>query len=181
MMGLLRLFPGLVVAALFAFGVVRCATEPGRARLEAARTEALNLAQQEEQLARRIKGLKATDASIRMPIGYVWPGRDRAEIELALQKVLVEISTEAGMQLVTFGSGPSSAVETAPTVAYDVELQGGHVELARFLALLEAHRPAVAISYLWLRPLPVDPKKPMAPLNARLTVWAFWGGGEAQP
>lgn len=170
----LRFWFGVVLIAVAGFGLVRCIAEPGEQRLGATISEAHTLSLLEAKLLREIDRTLTARTSVSFPSELAWPATDRLTAELAVQNAVVEIATGVDILVLSFGASSMGSTGDVPSVSYDFELQGGHVEFTRFLAEIEAHQPALAVSYLWIRPLPIDPDQPIAPLSARLTVWGLY-------
>jgi type II secretory pathway pseudopilin PulG len=181
MNALLRIVPGIGLALILGAASVAIATSPSRSSLAAARTEAASFATREAQLMQRLALLQADDGSVSIPSELIWTGADASSVEIDLQQRVVAAATTAGLQLVSLGASLEVEGSSTPTVAYELEVMGGHEGVARFLADLEVMRPALAISYLWMRQMPPDPSQNVAPVSLRLTVWGFRDGREATP
>lgn len=169
-----RWVPGLLLVAGLAVVAIVLVTSPGRTRLAALRTEAEDLADREQDLLERLSTFASAEAGkLDFPTEAIWTEGAAASVEIAMQEALVTQAAAAGLQLVTFGQTTGPATTARPTVGFELELTGTHEGLARYLAAIETARPALAISYLWLRQLPPDPATAGAPISIRLTVWGF--------
>lgn len=173
MTSLLRLLPGASFAALVAAAAVMIATYPSRSRLALAEAEAADLMVQDARLVQRLAALKSTVGRVGIPTDLVWTGAQTGSVEIALQQAVVAAAVADGMQLISFGAASQTGGPTNRTIAYELELTGGHVGAARFLADLEAMRPALAVSYLWVRQMPPDQMQSISPVSMRITVWGF--------
>jgi hypothetical protein len=91
---------------------------------------------------------------------------------------LVDLANDAGLQILSFGATQVPEKLGRPTKAYEIEVQGGHAEAARLMAGIEQFRPPLAISYLWLRQIPIIEGQTVAPVNMRLAVWGFSATGQ---
>jgi hypothetical protein len=169
-----RWLPGLLLVAGVAGVTVVAVTSPGRTSLAELRTEAADLADRERELLERLSTFATAEAGkLNFPAEAVWTEGASGSVEIAMQETLVSQAAAAGLQLVTFGQTSGPATTARPTTGFELELTGTHEGLARFLGGVEAVRPALAISFLWLRQLPPDPATAGAPINIRLTVWGF--------
>jgi hypothetical protein len=173
MTALLRLLPGAGLMLAFGAATVLITTYPSRSRLTSVEIDAGDIAQREEQLIQRMVLLRSTENGVSIPDEAVWRGQDAASVEIALQQAVVAAAGQAGLQLISFGATALTDGPSHPTIAYELELSGGHDGVAGFLADLEGMRPALAVSYLWIRQLPPDQTQPVAPVSLRMTVWGF--------
>jgi hypothetical protein len=165
---------GVAVVVVMAVAAVTILTSPGRNSLKLLQTEALDLAERERALLERLSALQADAAGqLNLPTELIWGQDTSKSVELALQEALVAGASGSGLKLLGFGQTAGLAKTAHPTVSFELELAGTHESLARFLAEIEAMRPALAVSYLWLRQLPPDPANPGAPVSIRLAVWGF--------
>lgn len=177
----LRLLPGAGLVAILGVASVLIMTYPSRSRLALAEAEATELARHEAQLMQRMIVLQSAEGVVSIPAEAIWAGEDAASVEIALQQAVVTAAGQVGLQLISFGAAAQSDGQTNPTIAYELELSGGHQSVARFLADLEAMRPALAVSYLWVRQLPADPAQNISPVSLRMTVWGFREPAAAAP
>lgn len=169
-----RWVPGLLLVAGLAAVTVVVVTSPGRTSLAELTAEAASLAGRERELLDRLSTIATAEAGmLSFPTAAIWTEGNSASIEIAMQDALVAQAAAAGLQLVSFGQTTGPVKTARPTIGFELKLTGTHEGLARFLAGVEAVRPAFAISYLWLRQLPPDPATAGAPMSIRLTVWGF--------
>lgn len=175
------LLPGLLVVGLASTGAVALVTATTRSGLKQLHAEAAGLSAREAGLLDRLITLSAiTEDGVTLPQDAFWSAGEAQSVEVALQQALVALAADAGLQLVSFAEAPPVADTKLQTVANELELTGTHEGLARFLARIEAIRPPLAVSFLWLRQLPSDPSMSGSPVSARLTVWGFREGDRAQ-
>jgi hypothetical protein len=175
MIGQMRQLLGLCIIALCVAVTMLAVTSWSRARLADAQSEAARLAEQGAALLARLDDAKRIeDDQVVMPQGYLWPGQDRAALELTFQQALVGAAEATGLRLVSFGPGRAPEGIRTAALGYEVEVEGGHEELARFLMTIEEHDPQLGYLYLWMRQqaggTDVDGK---ALVSARLGVWGF--------
>jgi hypothetical protein len=169
-----RWVPGLLLVAGLAAVTVVLVTSPGRASLAELRAEAADLADRERELLERLSTFATAEAGmLNFPTEAIWAEGTSASVEIAMQEALVTQAATAELKLVTFGQTTGPATSVRPSIGFELELTGTHEGLARFLAGVESVRPALAISYLWLRQLPPNPMRTGAPISIRLTVWGF--------
>jgi hypothetical protein len=175
MMGQLRQVFGLCLIAAVVFVVALATTSWSRFRLAAAQEEAARLVQQETALLDRLEDAQGVDAGqIAMPPDYLWPGQERAAQEIAFQQALVGAAETTEVRLISFGPGLAPDAISTPAVGYEVEVEGGHEELARFLRAIELHEPQLGYSYLWIRQQANVPENAgKALVTARIGVWGF--------
>jgi hypothetical protein len=170
----LRWIPGVALIALLAAAVVVLMTAQSRQRIAGLQDEALRLAQDEARLTESLDELRSgTYQTASLDPRELWRADTSGSVEVKVQQVLVEAAKRSGLTLASFGSGVPLEDVQAPTLAYDLELSGPHESVARILADLERQQPALAISFLWLRQIPVDPSKPGSPLQMRISVWGL--------
>jgi hypothetical protein len=170
----LRWLPGVALIGLVAAGLLVVMTAQSRQRMAGLRIEALQLATDEVRLTNGLADLRSgTFRSKSLAPEDLWRTDASGSVDVRVQQTLVEAAKRAGLTLASFGAGAPLADIQSPTMSYDLELSGPHESVARFLADLERQRPALAISYLWLRQMPVDPSKPGAPVQMRISVWGF--------
>lgn len=175
---------GLILVCLtaLAVGSVIVLTVPSRSRLRVAQNEFSALAHNEAELLIRMKALTdSTTLKGKLPADLIWPGTDDASVEIAQQQILLDFANAAGLQILSFGATQGPENIGHPTKAYEIEVEGGHGEMAKFLADIEQATPRLAISYLWLRQVPIVEGQTIAPINMRLAVWGFRQGEAVQP
>ena len=152
-------------------------TAPSRARLHTARELVVQLEEYQASLQARMSRKEATVLRrVSLPAELIWPGADDAIVEIAQGKALVDAAGLTGLKVVSFGASQAPKGLGTPEKAYEIEVEGGHGEVAAFLAAVEQHRPRLAISYLWLRQIPLSTGQTFAPVSLRLTVWGFHDG-----
>ncbi len=175
MMGQLRQVFGLCLIAAIVFVVVLATTSWSRARLAAAEAEAERLVQQETAMLDRLEDAQGLEAGqIAMPPNYLWPGQERAALEIAFQQALVDAAETTEVRLISFGPGRAPDAISTSALGYEVEVEGGHEELARFLRVIEFHEPQLGYSYLWIRQQAnVQDNAGKAFVAARIGVWGF--------
>ena len=167
---------GVTAAAALAFWLL---TSPSQSRLETAQAATLQLGEQEADLLQRVAGIEAAKSSSgRMSADLLWTGVDDASVEISQQQALVDLANEAGLQILSFGATQGPERLGHPTKAYEIEVEGGHAEVARLLAGIEQFQPRLAISYFWARQIPVTEGQAIAPVNMRLAVWGFSATGQ---
>jgi hypothetical protein len=173
--------PGLIIVGLASIATVTLLTAPTRSGLRKLQVEADELSAREADLLNRLITLNAiTEDGVVLPQEALWSAGEAPSVEVALQQALVALAADAGLQLVSFAESPPVADTKLQTVANELELNGTHEGLARFLARIEAVRPPLAVSFLWLRQLPPDQSISGSPVSARLTVWGFREAEEIQ-
>lgn len=144
------------------------------ARLVDATEDLHALQETEDQLLLRAKEASSdTPNEGKIPDEAIWAFADIGQTEAALQQVLLNAANEAGLSVVSFGaSAPPQAVKV-PTIAYEIEAEGGHGEVAQFIESLEGVQPRLALSYLWVRQMAGLDGQFVAPVSLRLAVWGF--------
>lgn len=174
MIPMLRWLPGVVLIALLAATVIILMTEHSRQRTADLRDEATKLAHDEAALMASLAELRSGSIQV---IGFeredIWRADGSGSVEVRVQQALVAAAKRAELTVASFGSGPARGDTRLPTLSYGLELSGTHEGVARLLADLERQRPALAISYLWLRQMPVNQSKPGSPVQMRISVWGF--------
>lgn len=172
----------LICLSVLAVGSVIAFTGPSRSRLQAAQDEFAAVARSEAELLVRMNTLTAAKAlKGAFPADLIWPGTDDASVEIAQQQTLLDFANAAGLQILSFGATQGPENIGHPTKAYEIEVEGGHGEVAKFLADIEQATPRLAISYLWMRQIPIAEGQTIAPVNMRLAVWGFRQGEAVQP
>lgn len=173
----LRWAPGLFIIAGLSAATVTAVTLPVRRSIAELDGNAADLAAREASAVKELTQLLDAQAgAVALPAELLWSSSQSASVEIALQETLVAKAGVAGLQLVSFSEAAPLSEISSPTLASDLELVGTHEELATFLASLEDTRPALAISYIWLRQLPPDQTQAGSPLTIRMTVWGFRAG-----
>lgn len=167
---------GMAVIAMVAIVLFWGMTEFGRSRLQLALDEQDSLINREAKLTAKIVELGKSSQSVAMPKQLIWPGADSAVVEVAVQQALVAAASQEALQLVSFGAAPPQNDLNHASFAYEIEVEGGHAEVARFIAAIEAITPRLAISDVWMRQMPVMEGQSIAPISARLGVWGFREG-----
>lgn len=166
--------PGVALIAFLAAGVVSVMTAQSRLSIRELRDQAVRLAQDETRLIKELEQLRLGSSQIAsLDPKDLWRADANGSVEVQIQQTLVDTSKRAGLTLASFGTGAPLQDMQSPTLSYDLELAGPHESVARFMADLERQRPALAISYLWLRQMPVDPTQPGSPVQMRISVWGF--------
>lgn len=175
MSGQFRQLVGLCLLGIFIICGLWIVTAFSRAGLLAAQEQhTLLLAQRSELLLRRETVAAAQTSDLDLPQGFVWQGLERAVLEVAIQKALVDATEAADLRLVSFGPGSQPSELNSPALGYNAEVEGGYKELATLLLALENHQPQLAINYLWIRPLTTSSFEAKdALLSVRLGVWGF--------
>lgn len=182
MMGAIRQFAGLILIAALAAVLYLVMTSASRYRLNAAVAESERIAKAESALLGRLDDVAANEtAGAVLPQALIWQGEDAAAMEIDVQQHILDAAGKAGLQVMAFGAGAPADGIVQPTIGYDVELEGGHVEVARFLSLLEEARPGLAIGTLWMRQLPPMAGVAKAPISVRLTTWGFRNAEAGSP
>jgi hypothetical protein len=172
---------GLVVLATCSVLLVMLMTLPSNARLRKAQAADAQLEIDEAELAARLQVFEAAKSlQGTVPSELIWSGPDDASVEIAQQQALVDLANSVGLQVVSFGVSQGPENISHPTKAYEIEVQGGHGELGKLLAGIDDIKPRLAVSYLWLRQIPLTEGETEAPINARLTVWGFRDGQAVQ-
>lgn len=174
MTGLLRqLFGFIIIAALAAVFFV-LVTAASRSRLDAMVAESEKVSKAESALLVRLaENLTGQNAKMALPADLIWQGDDAAAVEIAIQKQILDAANQSEVQVMAFGAASPAEGVAQATIGYEVELEGGHVEIARFLAALEQVRPGLAIATLWMRQLPPIEGVAKAPVSLRLMAWGF--------
>jgi hypothetical protein len=174
MISAFRLLPGVILVSLLAAALVVLLTQHSRQRIAELRQEAARLAEVEARLADTLTDAQAgRDMVAGLAPDNIWRTGPGGSVEVQIQQTLLETAKGAGLTPASFGIGVPMGDVHLPTLAEDLELSGSHEAVARFLAELERRHPALAISYLWLRQLPVDPATAGSPVSMRITVWGF--------
>jgi hypothetical protein len=174
MMGQLRQLIGLCMIVVAVVMSMFLLTTPSKARLAAAQDEGSRLQRQETALLSRLADAQAAQSiSLALPEGYIWVGQERAALEISFQQTLVAAAESAGLRLVSFGPGRPPVDVTSTALGYDVEVEGGHEELASFLLAIENARPRLAYTYFWIRQLASGSQDGKALVAVRLGVWGF--------
>lgn len=174
MIMLLKWLPGAALIALLAAAVIGLMTEQSRQRMAGLRGEAEKLAQDEVALMASLAELRSGPIEvISLEPEDIWRVDGSGSVEVRVQQALVAAAKRAELTVASFGSGARQGDTRLPTLSYDLELSGTHEGVARLLADLERQRPALALSYLWLRQMPVDQSKPGSPVQMRISVWGF--------
>jgi hypothetical protein len=169
-----RQIAGLCLMGLLAVGVVMLMTAEGRSGLRAQQAQAADLLVNETRLLERLTLLKSSEATGgNLPDDMIWKADSRAEIEIAFQDRLVNAAQAAGMRVMSFSPVAGAAASPLPTMGFDLEMEGGHAEFAAFLAAVEAERPGLAYSSLWVRQQYNGMETPKAMVNVRIGLWAF--------
>jgi Type II secretion system (T2SS), protein M subtype b len=174
MIGIVRQLFGLLIVAALGATFYIAISSASRSRLDAAHAEFERISKLESALLGRLEDNPvAHDATMILPPELIWNGEDAAVVEIAIQQQMLDAANEAGLQVMAFGVAAPAEGITQPTIGYEVELEGGHVEVARLLSLLEDARPGLAIGNLWMRQLPPMDGVAKAPISVRLTAWGF--------
>lgn len=169
-----RLSIHLVCICATSFAVIALVSAPSRGRLQNLSNELVELRKTEVALSERMAPLEAESAiGDTLPAEMKWSGVDSAAIEIAMQQTLVDLAGANGLQALSFGAAQSPTAIKLSTNAYEIELEGGHEGISKFISDIEQHSPQLAISFLWVRQLPAVQGQTIAPVNARLTVWGF--------
>jgi hypothetical protein len=174
MIGLARQLFGLMVVAALAALFYTGATSASRSRLNVAIAEAEKVTKDESALLGRLEEYTSNQTTaVALPTELLWQGEDPATLEIAIQQQILNAAEIGGMQVIAFGAAAPPDGITQPTIGYEVELEGGHAEVAQFLSLLEEVRPGLAIGTLWMRQLPPADGVSKAPVSLRMTAWGF--------
>lgn len=171
-----RLRIGVVLASVYVLSLafMALATAPSRTRVQSAADGLVALSESEVDLSERMVRIQAEQAFGQiLPDDLKWLGSDSASVEIAMQQTLVDLAGTNGLQAVSFGVAQSPSEIKSSTNAYEIELEGGHAEVAQFIADVEQHMPPLAISFLWIRQMPAALGQIVAPVNVRMTVWGF--------
>lgn len=178
---LLRWLPGLAIVSGISSATVATITSPMRHSIADLANEAAELRLRETETLQDLEQLRFAQAgAVAVPPGALWSKGQSASAAIALQEALVSRANAAGLQLISFGESTAPDGITHPTLASELELNGTHEELITFLASIETTKPALAVSYLWLRQLPPDPTQPGSPVSIRMSVWGFLAVEDAQ-
>lgn len=171
---LARQAAALLGAVVASATIVFVLTKPSRDRLVAASEVIEALKVDEADLFERMAILEAAKVgSDTIPAEMVWSGDDDSAVEIAQQQTLVDAASSSGLQVLSFGAAQGPDTVGLKPKAYEIEVAGGHVEIARFLASVEQAEPRMAISYLWIRQIPLNQGQTIAPVNLRLVAWGF--------
>ena len=172
----------LIFSAIASAGIVFLLTAPSRERLRVANEVINELSNDEADLRDRMALLDIANVGIAaIPPEMIWSGSDDSTVEIAQQQTLVNAANRAGAQILSFGAARGPDGLDRKTKAYEIELAGGHTEIALFLASVEQSQPRLAISYLWIRQLPLNEGQTIAPVNLRLVAWGYSQTGSAAP
>lgn len=178
----LREIIALIALAILSAAVFLILTSPSRSRLAASRAVIDQIVKDETALQQRMTLIEAAQASTGvLPAELLWTADDATGVEILQQQVLVDLADESDLQTLSFGAAQGPDEIGQATQAYEIEAEGGHAEVARFLAGIEQNQPRLAISYLWLRQVPSVEGEQIAPVNMRLAVWGFSMTGQGKP
>ena len=143
---------GVALVTLVTIAVLASLTAQSRSRLEAARAEMVLTSSRKTALTKRLtEAASAADKTIAITGSQLWVGENSAAIELAFQKSVVGAAEMSGLQLVSFGPAPGPVGFSHAALGYELDAEGGHEELARFLAEIESSEPRFAFSFVWIR------------------------------
>jgi hypothetical protein len=166
--------PGVALISLAAAALVVSLTQHSRERIAVLREDATRLAEEEAKLTKTLMDAQTGDVTVAgLQPENIWRAGPGGSVEVQIQQALVETAKSTGLTPASFGVGVPIEGFHLATLSEDLELSGSHEALARFLADVERLQPALAISYLWLRQLPVDPSTGGSPVSVRITVWGF--------
>lgn len=158
-----------------ASGLVAGLTLPGQERLRAsvARIEALHA--EAEDLGARISAIEQATAGEAPAPAIARRAATESEAALGMQRSLVELARQNGLEPSTFGGHPAPEGLTLAAVGVVLEGEGEIEDLARFLAALEVARPPIAVGQLTMRDQSLARAEGgEAPVAFRLAAWSFW-------
>jgi hypothetical protein len=174
-------FLGLAALALTGFLVVWAMGAQSRTALREIQQELTAAGEKEAASLQLAQDIADNPRQTGLPDLMAWPHTELEALEQAMQQAVLVLAQQAGLAILNFGLGRVDPSGPLPTISYDAELEGGHVELARFLAALEGHLPAVSVESLWLRQYPFDPLDNVARVSIRARLLAFAPNLERTP
>ncbi|WP_028030987.1 GspMb/PilO family protein [Gemmobacter nectariphilus] len=164
---------GLIGIVAGVSGLVWAITAKSRAGFHGIVLELEQARRQEAALLQRVSDVAGVEDAGGLPEDIGWAGETRAVVELAMQRAVLEAASAARLQVLSFGGVAGGPPGAFLPVSYEAELEGGHDEVARFLHVIEQHRPSFSVSSLWMRQYPADPQDEVARVNLRLVLWGL--------
>lgn len=160
-----------LLAALFVLAI----TAQSRARLATAFAELESQRQSELQLQAKLAEVTSSNITPinQLPPEAFWPSRTLADMERAIQDAVLAAAQATGLTVISFGGMGGDARCTLPCLTYEAELSGGHAEVADFLAAIETVSPMLSTRMVWMRQLPPDGIRAIAPINMRVSLWGL--------
>ena len=143
--------------------------------------DAVRLSQDIEQsserivaLTERLKERPAQDGSPVLPEDLIWTAESRNEAELSLQRVILTQSEQAGLRIASYGASGGEIDAPHPNFAIEVEIEGPLGAFYDLFERLDAHRPAISVSTLQIRPQRGARDLGDIAVRAQITLWGFW-------
>lgn len=125
----------------------------------------------------RFESLKGKTGGGEFPEELIWKNASRADVELSLQKLAVDLATQSGMKIVTFGNSRVSYETHADTASFNIEVEGPLDGALMFLSKLEQQAPKVAVATLRIRPdRSQGSGETNVPVYLQVNLWAYWNG-----
>lgn len=176
--GLLGMIGLLLLAGLGA-ALFAAAVYPGNLRWTVLEADLQRLSSEREGLQRRIEVWGRAWQGAQLPPQVVHAAADQSEAMLSVQKALVELGRQTGLELSTFAEASPPAELVRPAVAVEIEGRSDFAAVARLLAGLEAVTPRLAVSHLSLRGASRERgvranEHVEAPVLFQIVVWGFW-------
>ncbi|MDX8355269.1 GspMb/PilO family protein [Cognatiyoonia sp. IB215182] len=129
----------------------------------------------------RLSSRIASDPNIKPPVlqaGLVWVADDASSAEQQLQVWALGALQRHDQSIRQYQQVPQLDYIDAPTLGLRLEFSGPLEGLVAFLAELEAHRPALAVSSLQVRPLPPRLQRDeLTMVNTQAVIWGLSGAG----
>ena len=128
-------------------------------------------------LQARVNGLAGSGSEIVFPEELIWALKNKADAELAFQDAIVDLASQFGITLITFGTSGLTRDTAQAMMAFEVEAEGPIGQVHAFLAALEHLNPKAAIGMLRLRPAQgygIETNEDVL-IFSQITIWAFWG------
>lgn len=145
------------------------------------RAEQIEINALQKQVAEMERRLAAMDVAeenggISLP---VISAPDALAAELDLQARILDLASEYGVTLSSFGAAPVPVETSQDALGFEMEFEASHDEAVQLIEAVENSTPPVAIHALWLRHLPVGSLgDAVTPVSVRIALWAFWAPSE---
>ncbi|WP_424831387.1 GspMb/PilO family protein [Ruegeria sp.] len=112
---------------------------------------------------------------VEFPAELMWPEETKADAELSLQKVIVDLASKSGMKATTFNNTLTKRNAQRAIASFNIEMEGVLDDAYAFLAGLEAHQPKIAVGNLRIRPgqLRTGPAK-QGVVRVQVDLWIYW-------
>lgn len=145
-----------------------------RSSYHAALAEKMRLEAQKVHLEEQIASLASDGGGHHLSTEMIWPGSDRGQVEADIQQHILEVSRQEGIELTSLGPAGEQGSIAIRNIGFVVEANTSWSALLGLLSDLDNIRPALAVSDMTLRSMPIgsgDAKSPT--VSVRLVAWGF--------